>query len=115
MTAPELKPCPFCERAADISHDHTVEENHAYGCRKCDMWFDSFNSENAITAWNARATHDRLIAEAVAAERERCAKVADASAQSDLDYADKYPDEAGRYERTAHRAKTIAAAIRGQS
>lgn len=53
--APELKPCPFCGGSADTDHDHTVEENHAYGCRNCSVWFDTFNSDDAISAWNTRA------------------------------------------------------------
>ena len=55
MSAPELKPCPFCGGEADIDHDHTVEENHAYGCRICSVWFDTFNADDAISAWNRRA------------------------------------------------------------
>lgn len=51
----DLLNCPFCGGAADVSHDHTVEENHAYGCRKCSVWFDTFNSDDAIAAWNRRA------------------------------------------------------------
>lgn len=54
MTDIDLKPCPFCGGEADISHDHTVEENHAYGCRRCGIWFDTFNSDEAFDAWNAR-------------------------------------------------------------
>ena len=50
-----LKPCPFCGGEADIDHDHTVEENHAFGCRKCGVWFDTFNADDAIAAWNRRA------------------------------------------------------------
>ncbi|MGR3476653.1 MAG: Lar family restriction alleviation protein [Sulfitobacter sp.] len=50
-----LKPCPFCGGDADISHDHTVEENHACGCRICGIWFDTFNSDEAAEAWNTRA------------------------------------------------------------
>lgn len=53
--APELLPCPFCGGESDIDHDHTVEENHAYGCRKCGIWFDTFNSDKATAAWNTRA------------------------------------------------------------
>ena len=47
----------YKERAewADIYHDHTVEENHAYGCRICGIRFDTFNSDDAIAAWNIRA------------------------------------------------------------
>lgn len=62
MIGIELKPCPFCGGDADISHDHTVEENHAYGCRKCDIWFDTFNSSDAIAAWNSRVTDPDLTA-----------------------------------------------------
>lgn len=75
---------------------------------------DALNVVRVVAALDQCAL-DRLIAEAVAAERERCAKVAEASAQSDLDYADKYPDEVGGYERMAHRGSTVAAAIREQS
>lgn len=53
--APELKPCPFCGTDGDISHDHTVEENHAFGCGKCHIWYDSFNSDDPIGQWNTRA------------------------------------------------------------
>lgn len=43
---------------------------------------------------------------------EECAKVADNAAQSDEAYAAKYPDEAVKFKQRAHRARTIAAAIR---
>ena len=54
MSAIELLPCPFCGGEATTEHDATVEENHAYGCRRCGLWFDTFNSDDAITAWNRR-------------------------------------------------------------
>lgn len=50
----QLLPCPFCGGEADIDHDHTVEECHAYGCRSCDMWFNDFNANDAPAAWNTR-------------------------------------------------------------
>lgn len=72
MSTPELKPCPFCGGESDIEHDHTAEENHAYGCRDCGLWFDTFNADDAITAWNTRATDTRLSdAEAMAEALER--------------------------------------------
>lgn len=55
MCEDELLPCPFCGGAADIDHDHTVEENHAYGCRSCNVWFNAFIEGDPITAWNTRA------------------------------------------------------------
>lgn len=53
----KLLPCPFCGGDADIFYDHTVEENHAYGCRACGFWFDTFNSDDPIVAWNRRTPH----------------------------------------------------------
>ncbi len=50
-----LRPCPFCGGEADISHDHTVEESHAYGCRKCGVWFNDYLADDPIAAWNRRA------------------------------------------------------------
>lgn len=63
-----LLPCPFCGGEADIDHDHTVEENHAYGCRRCGLWFDTFNSDDAIAEWNTRtpSDHQRAVQDAVA-------------------------------------------------
>lgn len=43
---------------------------------------------------------------------EEAAKIADKCVTSDLDYARRYPDEAIKMEERAHRADTIAAAIR---
>jgi hypothetical protein len=43
---------------------------------------------------------------------EECAEVADRVKESDEGYATRYPDERRRYEDRAHRAGTIAAAIR---
>ncbi|AZV00235.1 hypothetical protein GCM10017635_09830 [Paracoccus kondratievae] len=53
----KLLPCPFCGGSADISHDHTAEENHEYGCRECVLWFGSSNSDDPIAAWNTRTPH----------------------------------------------------------
>ena len=43
---------------------------------------------------------------------DECARVAEAQREDDLDYAARYPDEARKMEDRAHRAGTIAAAIR---
>ena len=60
-----LLPCPFCGGDADMEMDHTVEENHAYGCRRCDVWFDTFNTDGAIAAWNTRAADAAIRAAAL--------------------------------------------------
>ncbi len=95
MTVPELKPCPFC--GGKPSHNDGGNSRYGrfwwrVGCLNCGVFFDdeerwdanspgnldqSYPPKQCFEVWNTRATHDRLIAEAVADERERCAKIAD--------------------------------------
>jgi hypothetical protein len=64
----------------------------------------------------AQGTHfmgtDDVARKARAEALEEAAKVAEKNADDDLDYARRYPDEYSKMEQRAHRAKTIAAAIR---
>ena len=79
MDAPELLPCPFCG-ATNIEPDYM---NTPFGleCKSCGASGppDSYQDpDEAAAAWNTRADLvDQMIAEAVAKERERCARVAD--------------------------------------
>lgn len=60
----------------------------------------------------AIASGELVPASAVAAERERCAQIADRAAERDAAWAEEYPDEARICEQRELRATTIAAAIR---
>lgn len=95
MTVPELKPCPFC--GGKPSHNDGGNSRYGrfwwrVGCLNCGVFFDdeerwdanspgnldqSYPPRQCFEVWNTRANHDRLIADAVAAERERCARIAD--------------------------------------
>lgn len=59
---------PGCQSDADYHIDRCWHSTRPDDCEECGMEPEEFIS---------RATHDRLIAEAVADERERCAKIAD--------------------------------------
>lgn len=56
MSAPELKPCPFCGGEARYQIDHTTEERNSVWCGKCDFgMFDPDDTGSVVTAWNTRA------------------------------------------------------------
>jgi Lar family restriction alleviation protein len=91
MSAPELKPCPFCGGEASASgtitytkchkawrNDGTQILNaHYVNCPRCGIdnkqVFGHQTQAKAIAAWNRRAPDPALIAEAVAREREAIA------------------------------------------
>ena len=75
------------------------------------------DDEKLIEQIAALLLGNTLLAEAIikkvrAAVIDECARVAEAQREDDLDYAARYPDEARKMEDRAHRAGTIAAAIR---
>ena len=79
MTAPELKPCPFCGECGTYGgrNDHGGFTSVCANCGAAGPPVAEMSKDDILTAWNTRTATDRLIAEAVAAERERCAKIAD--------------------------------------
>lgn len=56
MTAPELKPCPFCGQRAETQEYGTRTEVWAVWCVECRSQMESLSTEaEAIAAWNTRA------------------------------------------------------------
>ena len=87
MTAPELKPCPFCGGAPytstrqdeDLSTRNIVDWKFV-GCSNCDISFgipDGYDCGTAYEQWNTRATSE---ADALRAENERLRDELDALA-----------------------------------
>ena len=73
MSAPELKPCPFCGKKAKLVRGGPG--NVFVQCQWCMASTDDGSKERAIERWNRRAPDPDLIAEFVAREREGCAQV----------------------------------------
>jgi Lar family restriction alleviation protein len=77
MSAPELKPCPFCGGEAVYYIDHTTECCDSVYCQTCGAAVSDFDLEgpqgSCVELWNRRAPDPALIAEAVAREREEIA------------------------------------------
>jgi Lar family restriction alleviation protein len=81
----ELLPCPFCGGGAYDDHGtlrtfgKRTGHEWAVACRWCEASSPGDDDLGlAIAAWNTRAPSQAQIDAAVKAERERCAKVADA-------------------------------------
>jgi len=101
MTAPELKPCPFC--GGEASHNGGGGSVFGrfwwtVGCKACDVWFadpevwsntghgmlnPAYPPKHCFAAWNTRAPDADLTARLAAAEAERDAAVARAKALAD--------------------------------
>lgn len=81
MTAPDLKPCPFCGGEAYLRSDVSHSKAYFIGCSTVDCfgeihWGQTKNE--AIAGWNTRADLiPAMLAEAVQAEREACAEMVD--------------------------------------
>jgi Lar family restriction alleviation protein len=129
MTAPELKPCPFCGKMAHIRTEAGSElvgyvttatvRCGSCGAIKSDIdsrdangWANASDaSAKAITAWNTRAD---IAAAMVAAEREACAAMIEATAYtSNGDTRSLQPVRPEMVGQDMHHA-TIAAAIRNR-
>lgn len=83
MSGPELKPCPFCGGEAHLFEDNSHSTAFDVGCwhQDCPVNPQAWGKtrEKAIAAWNTRAALPEvqaIVAEAVAAEREACARAA---------------------------------------
>lgn len=86
----DLKPCPFCGGPADAGY---FPGDYDIGCNTCLISVSRHASDfdgdieaakaEAVAAWNTRddmiprAEAEAMVAEAVAKERERCARLAD--------------------------------------
>ena len=49
----ELKPCPFCGGEATIFPEG---DYHEVTCNDCGVFVDGHTYEDAVSAWNTRAT-----------------------------------------------------------
>ena len=70
----DLLPCPFCGSKAEIERYGDSRKSTIYSCTNCGCSLETGEEWGHGRRWNERA--DRLN-EAVLAEREACAKVAD--------------------------------------
>ena len=69
MTAPEIKPCPFCGGKAKVEKSRTLRGAVFIACRRGHSDGTLYASlSTAIAAWNTR-TPDPLLAEALEALR----------------------------------------------
>jgi len=100
MSAPELKPCPFCGGEAEATN-YVIEASVA--CKKCDATitkehgqYDDTGYDAAIVAWNTRAD----LCDPTQDERVRALVKA---AEAQLDYMDMCND-AGDLERNLRAA-----------
>lgn len=120
--AARAAPCPFCGEALVVKADHHGEwVGHREEPGSCIASIHQIHDEDDLTEWNTRATpsSDPAVAEAIAAERERCAKIADnisRAAAGEVRLYDSYggPSLPGRAREVAREqaATEIAAAIR---
>ena len=84
MSAPALKPCPFCGGTAEAIEGQATEQVWPHGAFHrvfCTSWqarqiFHRTEAE-AVSAWNTRPDHAAAVEAAVQAEREACAVILD--------------------------------------
>jgi Lar family restriction alleviation protein len=102
MSAPELKPCPFCGNAAYTDLETAAimgartSHDFAIACRWCEVSAPGRNTfDEAVTAWNTRA--DIAAAQIEAARRDAWAEAMKAAADfcdglDPYDYVGAYVD-----------------------
>lgn len=107
MTAPELKPCPFCGGGASISKDHDPDGNGAFYAVKCHKCRAKSSEIYAVEtcnihftqvrdAWNRRADLPPTPAQIMADQRVKALVEALRHAQQNMPHPDQMIDDALR-------------------